>query len=342
MNQSFEYKDFTYLLENGNHNVIVNPIREEPESVFKYYYNNENSIDALTKNYLFATHPLSFNDSIDSSELLLNLENITEERYIGIFKRLLKPEILKEYDFKTIFPEDQKNSFMVARKFIYEYFTRQVGLISFTTQPLNILMWSHYSSESGFIVELDKKCLINNLRQHNEDINNYCFRPVQYVKELESIDMFQESFKTPDLSFLYMTNVKRNEWEYEDEWRLAIYKNDMGVPFSFLNIGTENYAGSQERKIYYSHDCVKSIVLGKHFFNGKNCSAVSQDLIFNICDEKFKSLVQNIYKNYNDKIFMSGEVQKDSKFGRSVSRIEFIKISDERFQLVNLKEIYTL
>ena len=239
-------------MEGGNHKVITNPVRDEPDTVFKYYYNNDNSIDALIKNYLFATHPFSFNDSIDSSELLLNMENISKERYMAIFQRLIKPEALKEYDLDVIFHEDQKNSFQAARRFIYEYFTRQVGLISLTTQPLNILMWSHYSSESGFILELNRKCLINNLRHHNKDINNYCFRPVQYVEQLESIDMFQEAFKTPDLSFLYMTNVKRKEWEYEDEWRLAVYKNDMGVPFSYLNIGSGNYEGTQERRIYYS------------------------------------------------------------------------------------------
>jgi hypothetical protein len=342
IDQSFNYKNFTYLLKGGNHEVNVDPVREEPQTVFKYYYNNDNSVNALTNNYLFATHPFSFNDSIDSSELLLNLQNITKERYGGLFQRLMKPEALKDFDFDVIFPQDQQNSFQHIRRFIYEYFTRQVGLISLTTQPLNILMWSHYSSESGFIIELDKQCLIDNLRQNNKDINNWCFRPIQYVDELESINMFQEGFKTPDLSFLYMTNVKRREWEYEDEWRLAIYKNDMSVPFSFLNIGSTNYDGTQERKIFYSKDCIQSLVVGKHFFNGKNCSKVTGDLIFTISNEKFKSLVQHIYENYNEKIFMSGELEKGSKFGRSISRITLKKIADDQFQLVDLKDIYTL
>jgi hypothetical protein len=341
MDQSFKYKNFIYLLENDSHKVITDPITNEPECVFKYYYNNENSVDALTKNYIFATHPFSFNDSIDSSQLLLNMENITKERYIGIFERLIKPEEFKTYDFDNFYDEDKKNSFQTARRFIYNYFTRQVGLISLTTQALNILMWSHYSSESGFIIEFDTKCLINNLRKYNKDINNYCFRPVQYVDELESIDMFQEGFKTPDLSFLYMTNVKRKEWEYEDEWSLSVYKNDMGVPFSYLDIGRDNYQGTQERKIYYSKDCIESIVLGKHFFNGKNCSHVNAEMVFTISDEKFKDLLQHIYEHYNDRIYMSGEIEKEAKFGRSVSRIELIKIAHDRFQLLDMKEIYT-
>jgi hypothetical protein len=39
---------------------------------------------------------------------------------------------------------------------------------------------------------------------------------------------------------------------------------------------------------------------------------------------------------------MSGEVEKESKFGRSVTRIELIKISDDKFKLLDLKEIYTV
>lgn len=340
--QVFKYKNFTYLLEAGNHKVITDPIKEEPETIFKYYYNNDNSLDAFIKSYLFATHPFSFNDSIDSSELLLNLENISIERYIGMFKRLMIPKVFSKYDFEQLFPDDRKNSFSFARKYFYEFFTRQVGLISLTTQPLNILMWSHYSSESGFIIELDKKCLISNLKQLNHDINNYCFRPIQYVEELESLDMFQDAFNTPDLSFLYMTNVKRKEWEYEDEWRLAIYKNDMGIPFSFLYPGIENYKGSQDRKIYYSKECIKSIVLGKHFFNGKNCSKVDDNLSYTLSDNKFLDIVNYLFENHNDKIFISGEIEKDTKFGRSVSRIELSKISENKFKLIDLKEIYTL
>ena len=60
MDQTYTYKNFTYKLEGGNHVVVTDPVREEPETIFKYYYNNDNSLDALTKCYLFATHPFSF------------------------------------------------------------------------------------------------------------------------------------------------------------------------------------------------------------------------------------------------------------------------------------------
>lgn len=341
MNQSYQYKNFSYLLKDGNHEVVTDPITNEPETVFKYYSSSENGIDALTNSYLFATHPYSFNDSIDSSELLLNFENITFERYVGLYKKLLIPEEFDKYDFNKLFPEDKANSFAMIRKFFYEYFSRKLGLISLTTQPLNILMWSHYSSESGFIIELDKNCLIQNLRKHNAEIKNFCFRPVQYVDELESIDMFQDGFTTPDVSFLYMTTVKRIEWKYEDEWRLTVYKTDMGIPFGYLNPGTKDYEGTENRIVFYSRECIKSIFLGKHFINGKNCSAINLDQSFTVSNDKFIELINHLYENHNDKLFMSGEIEKDTRFGRSVGKIKIEKINNTTFKIIDLKEGYS-
>lgn len=340
MKQSYQYKNFTYILD-GNHEVITDPETPLPESIFKYYSNSKNSIDALINSYLFATHPYSFNDSIDSSELLLNFEKITFERYISFFETFLKPEEFKKLDINEMFETDKKESFSGIRKFFYEAFSRNFGLISLTTEPLNILMWSHYSSESGFLIEIEAKCLINNLRKINLDIKNYCFRPIQYVDELESIDFFQEGLTSPDVSFLYMTNVKRSEWKYEDEWRLTIYKTDMGIPINFLNPGAGDYSGKEERKVYYSKECIKSLIIGKYFFNGKNCDKLNFDRSIVITDPEFLTLVNYLYENHNDKLFMSGELQKENKFGRSVSKIEIEKIDGHTFKLIDLEQVYS-
>lgn len=341
MDQSFKYKNFTYSLVGGNHEVVCNPKRSEPESVYKYYSTTKNGMDAFTNTYLFATHPYSFNDSIDSSELLLSFQNISFERYKSFHDRLISKEELKKFDLIKMFNDDKTKGFSGIRNFFYEYFSRKFGLISLTTEPLNILMWSHYSSESGFIIELDRKILIENLLRLNKDAKNYCFRPVQYVEELENIDMFQDTFVTPDLSFLYMTNVKRKEWEYEDEWRLTVYKTDMGIPFRYLRPGKEDYEGSQDRKVFYSNECVKSIVLGKYFINGKNCSKINSDLSFIISDENFLEFINHLYKHHNDKLFMSGEIEKGTRFGRSVGKIKILKITNTTFKLIDLEEVYS-
>ena len=340
MKQSYKYKNFTYILD-GNHEVVTDPASSLPQSVYKYYSNSKNSLDALLNSYLYATHPYSFNDSIDSSDLLLNFDKITFDRYLSFFKRTLKPEEFEKFNYEEMFEVDKKESFAGIRKFFYEYFTRNLGIISLTTEPINILMWSHYSSESGFLIELEANCLINNLRKNNTDIKNYCFRPVQYVDQLESIEVFQDGFTTPDVAFLYMTNVKRSEWSYEEEWRLAVYKTDMGIPFNYLLPGAKDYSGSEERKVYYSRDCVKSLIIGKYFFNGKNCDKLNEDRSIVITNPDFLNLVNYLIENHNDKLFMSGELQKGNKFGRSVSKIQIDKVDDNTFKLVDLEEVFT-
>lgn len=338
-NQEFAYKKFTYKLENGNHLVLHN--KEEPETFFKYYSVDKYKMDALIKNYLYATHPYSFNDSIDSSELLVNFSNITIERYKSIFTQLVKPEELAKYNLDEAFTQDKENEFKYIRSFVYQYFTRQIGLISLTTEPLNILMWSHYATESGFVIELDKKELLGNMKKLNADIPNFCLRPIQYVKKLNGIDMFRDEFKTPDIPlFLYMTSIKRKEWKYEDEWRLSIYKKNMGLPLSYLNPGNFDYEGENERKLFYSREAIKSIILGKYFFNGNNSEKVNPDMSIELKSTIFLDFVNHIYENYNDRLFMSGELEKGTEFGRSVGRIELEKIDCKTFKIQEKDEVF--
>lgn len=339
-NQKFIYKKFTYKIENGNHLVLHD--REEPETFFKYYSVDNYKMDALMKNYLYASHPYSFNDSIDSSELLVNFSNITIERYKSILTQLVKPEELAKLNLAHEFVQDRENKFKSIRSFIYQYFTRQIGLVSLTTKPLNILMWSHYATESGFVIELDKKQILENIMPLNADIQNFCLRPIQYVSKLNSIDMFSDKFITPDIPlFLYMTSIKRKEWKYEDEWRLSIYKKNMGLPLSYLNPGNSDFDGENERKLLYSREAVKSIILGKYFFNGNNCEKVNSDMSIELKSTVFLDFVNHLFDNHNDRLFMSGELEEGTEFGRSVRRIELEKINCKTFKVHEKKEVFT-
>lgn len=341
MRQEFNYENFKYILdENNNHIVETEPKMENPESIFKYYAFSKNSIDALKNGYFYATHPFLFNDSIDSSELILDFKNLSFDRFVGFYKRFLTPQEFAKYDYAKLYDEDKVKNFYEMRNFFYTTFSRNLGLISLTTQPFNILMWSHYTDEKGFVVELQTKEFLEDLKKNNPDLNNYCFRPVQYVKDIEFIDMFSENFSTPDVPFLYMTTVKREEWKYENEWRLSVYKNNMGIPFSTLYPGSQNYEGTNERKLFYNKNIIKSISLGKHFFNGKNCSKINNDTSFEISDTIFLDLVNFLYENHNDKLLMSGEYEFETKLKRSLGRIQLEKINNNTFKIIDTEEIY--
>ncbi|MCT3641370.1 hypothetical protein CMT69_07880 [Elizabethkingia anophelis] len=352
MTQKYNYLDFTYKLDSkGNHIVKTNPEKSEPEAIYKYYGISINSILALENLQLYATHPFSFNDSVDSSELLLDFRNVSKERFISFYKRMLIPEEFSKYDFNETYENDRKANFDNFKNFVYTNFTRNIGLISLTTIPFNILMWSHYTNETGFVIEFDTKKLLDDIKSQNNDINNYCFRPIQYVDNLEFIDAFSADFNTPDIPFLYATTIKRKEWEYENEWRLSIYKDDMDIPFSVLYPGSKDYKGKNNRFFKYSKDTLESISLGKHFFNGKNCESLDNDdgIVFKLqkrMDEKYKAmdeifikLVNLLYEKYNDILYMSGEIEEGNKLLRSLGKIELEKIDDRTFKLIDLKRV---
>lgn len=350
MKQQYNYKDFTYLLDDdNNHKVITDPVRSEPEEVYKYYAISENSINALKNLNLYATHPFLFNDSIDSSELILNFKKITKERYISFYKGILQPEEFAKYDFANNYETDKKQNFFNIRNFVFTHFSRNIGTISLTTIPFNILMWSHYTNETGFVLEFNTKKLISNIKSENQDINNYCFRPIQYVEQIEFIDTFSENFSTPDIPLLYISNVKRSDWKYEDEWRLSIYKNDMGIPFSKFYPQTKDHAGANNRFFKYSLDTIESVSLGKHFFNGKNCENIENGNILKLQNRNddfnkendllFISLVNHLFENYNDKLYMSGEYEEANTLRRSLGKINLEKISENTFKLIDLKQV---
>lgn len=350
MKNQFTYRDFTYLLdENNNHKVICNPIKSEPEEVYKYYSISENSIRALQNLSLYSTHPFLFNDSIDSSELILDFKNISKERYISFYKQMIIPEEFAKYDFDKNFEDDKTQNFFNIRNFAFTHFSRKIGIISLTTKPFNILMWSHYTNETGFVLELNTKKLLTNFKSENADVNNYCFRPIQYVENIEFMDAFAENFTSPDIPLLYITNIKRNDWQYEDEWRLSIYKNDMGIPFSKFYLQTEDFPGTNNRFFKYSFDTIESISLGKHFFNGKNCESLVDGNILKLYnrddndnkknDLLFNELVNHLFEKHNDHLYMSGEYEDGNTLKRSLGKIKLEKVSEYTFKLIDLNQV---
>lgn len=339
--QEYKYKDFTYILDENRRYIIEK--EGEPQNVYKYYGMNFFSIDALMKGYLYATCPFNFNDIMDSSEYLLDFSKITFERYKYFFEQMLRQEQaeFEKHNWNDIYEKDRKENFSDLRKCFYAFQTYQFGTISLTKNPFNILMWGHYAGETGFSIELDIEKCIEELEEYNNDIEGICFRPVQYVEKLEKIDMFKKEFKHPDVPFLYMNNVKRKEWEYEEEWRLTIFKNSqMKTSYSFLNPKLPDIDGL-ERRFYYNHRNIKKIVLGNHFFNGSICSLIEDGIIelkYNKKSEKNKidsvKFINFLYENFNDRLYMSGILESEKVLERYSEPIVFEKIKHNKFKII--------
>jgi hypothetical protein len=314
----FKYGDWTYKLHYNNHEV-EHP-KTLPESVYKYYYNNENSQNALINGYLFCSHPYHLNDSMDSSNQLWNFDKITKTVFNRFFDAFENNPIV---DKRISYEDDLKNDFEYIKTAFWNIATEKAGIISLSENPLHTLMWAHYATEKGFMVEFDRAGLIERLKKYNPKVKNYVFMPIQYVEKLEQIDFFGK-FTTPDVPFLYSINIKKDDWGYEKEWRLVCYSDGYGIPNSLI-IPSDDYKGKFERKFYYDTEIIKSITLGKYFFHGKNLDKFEFPNKFWLSNKKDIELLEFMIKNFNDKLYFSNELAVDKKYTRSRLKIHFEK-----------------
>jgi hypothetical protein len=125
----------------------------------------------------------------------------------------------------------------------------KIGLISFTEEPSNVLMWAHYAQNSGFVLKIKTALLPKGF---------FGPFPINYCDTLNKISISKHD---PSVCILYQSNVKQNVWEYENEWRYLTYnRNGKYHPFY-----TDTDITS--RKFYYNPEAIEEIILGYDFFN---------------------------------------------------------------------------
>ena len=351
----FEYKGFTYSSDDSIYSILgdkesIRGKSSEPPKLYKYYSYNNFSIDALRNQYLYASHPYQFNDSMDSSWALLDFKNITKEKYIRLLENCLNTKTKEDVD--KLFSYDKEQNFEYIRLLFYITISRTTGFVSLSSSFINNLMWGHYSKETGFVVELDMEILKDNIRILNNDIKNFSLTPIQYVDKLETIDMLREEFKSPFLPFLLATNIKQNNWAYENEWRLRIHKESMDTPKdlslaikNFLEITYQiedvkiDFPFKSDRKVYYPKEAIKGILLGKNFLlQDKYCKKIRYNngtiLFFKEEEKEFIEFVNFLVDNFSNKLFHSSEYYNDDgSLERRLVSINLEKVDYYTFKL---------
>ena len=256
--------NYSYDKEKG-YKVIPNFDATLPKTFFKYYGLNENSVDALTNMYLFATHPSLFNDPFDCNKKLIKFR--TEDDVKNLWGSLYSD--LKEkmgYDMDRMLDYSQETYMNV----LY----RKLGIVSLTNSNDNLLMWAHYANHTGFCVEYDMDKL---------GIEHYGPFPINYADEINTIGIDDIG---GHLAMLIQTNVKSPCWKYENEYRLLIpgpkdrYLKGYGECAEELS-----FPDDHDRKFSYSMMAIQSICLGYKFF---------AENIYNITDCELEV-------SYNDK-----------------------------------------
>jgi hypothetical protein len=244
----YQLSGWGYALDN------VDPMRfsvhpsfkiETPEVLYKYYRVNEYSIDSLINRYLYASHPFELNDPFDCFSYLLDFSNIsleTYKRFFCTFTNASESYVIKLYNSNI----EKLNKYFIGQ--FFDFLLARIGVISLTENPEDMLMWTHYSSHTGFVLVFNVSEL--------EELFHGPF-PINYVEHPETFDINID----PHLSILYLTNIKSKCWLYENEWRLIA---ERAKPMKLPN--RSDLSNLDERKFLYPKSTLKEIILGFDFF----------------------------------------------------------------------------
>ncbi|MCG2792045.1 MAG: hypothetical protein L6262_00665 [Weeksellaceae bacterium] len=91
----------------SNDGVKANPPFIVPENLYKFYELNERNVIALTRKYLFASHPYLLKDSFDSSDGIFDFKQIEKAFFKGFFRNLLKEQYCDE-KISEYYKKDQR------------------------------------------------------------------------------------------------------------------------------------------------------------------------------------------------------------------------------------------
>lgn len=126
---------------------------------------------------------------------------------------------------------------------------KDIGVLSFTSNEGNILMWSHYSgSHTGAAIKF---------KVSKESIEKGVFKKVHYLQKFEELNFFEDR-----------TLVKSSDWSYENEYRVIFGYNSKLESLSELGLTIEGVVlGSNcDEKTYKQ---IREICLVFNYKHGK-------------------------------------------------------------------------
>lgn len=333
--KTYKYNNVSYSSELDFKNQTIefsvdNPRKNiRPESVYKYFSFNKLSLDAFINHYLFSSHPMKLNDKYDCAGDLIDYSNLN----LDIFIHHLSKELGLFTEDKIADLFNSGNKWVLDRSTADLYHIRlfmKFGLISFTEDPKNTLMWAHYAQNSGFVLKMKVALLPKDF---------FGPFPINYCEKLNKIDF---SKYDPSLCILYLSNVKQKVWEYENEWRYLTY-NKEGKYHPF-------YSNSdlKSRKFYYNPDAIEEIILGYDFFNLKeidfNKRTPDYDII--IFSNKKSKENRKLKRKFLDFIVRNAipsyqVIRNRFSYLLDVKEIKIEKISTNKFKVFNsFKQTY--
>ena len=228
----------------GDENLpAVNHTESTPEAYYKYM--NQNTLRLFLRNKTIKfTDPLKFNDPMDSTvpELELNVK-LLKSTMMGEVATVY-PEISGyKSEIENHFSADEinwKKEIKVLSNELLNSWSDMIShfrILSLTTKPDNLLMWSHYADEHrGVVVKFKKDPSFGspqkvNYKNGHQSLNNAFNHMALCVVKMEAKGGFNEKhsdmFSDVTLKILQKYFfMKMSEWSYENEYRIVYPKSN--------------------------------------------------------------------------------------------------------------------
>jgi hypothetical protein len=234
-----------YMIAGNFEEAIPLKLNNFPNSFFKYRGLTEQTIETIERNYIWLAEISSLNDpfecsiQFDNDECLRGyygsnqfhemFEVITGHKLdINEIKSLTtaeKPflEYQKICDRHAIpfkqSPEEQIEKVQRRWTKIVEEMNQNLRICSFSLNKNSLLLWSHYAAEhKGIAVEYDFL---------DVDPVGTFMQPIVYRDNVHKIGIFEEY---SIMQIIGSSLIKSKDWEYEQEWRLTIFKQSNLLP----------------------------------------------------------------------------------------------------------------
>lgn len=184
--------------------------------LYKYTsHNTEHKYDIITKSQLWFSKVEDFNDPIDSR--LDYRQEYTKNEIKKYWENFPQDKLVHSLE-ETLEIYGKNNSFTDQQKIVYVQQKAQIGILCFSVNPKNILMWSHYANGHKGIVYEFKPDLFSNSKTHSFHafpfkVNYPCDRSYELLT-------YTLAGKEREKQFVKELTIKAKDWAYEGEYRM--------------------------------------------------------------------------------------------------------------------------
>lgn len=181
-----------------------------PASLYKYYSDTPEKLDAVKKNRMWYSAPCNFNDVFDCDISIDDKKVFNEALKLFPDKRGIRPGSNAWKNFRATMTQQLR-----ALRSQFDELRNTTGVSCLSESENSLLMWAHYANNHrGLCVEYD-------LLEINR-ILNFSAIPVIYSEERTCFDFFNPQTIEKDTLKLFIQSLtsKSPEWSYEKEWRI--------------------------------------------------------------------------------------------------------------------------